>query len=171
MAHENTDLFSCITPRKNGVNYSVSVREQKYTVQIVWIETPTNPVCDSVCLCVWEWLSTLQIVWIETPTNPTMKVVDIAAIVKIAHQRPGVSVVVDNTFMSSYFQVSSTLCHQFTHVSSVCESKQKQRSVYENLLRFWFALCFLWQITWQWQLVIALNWTQSGHVVLLSVLN
>ena len=53
MAHENTDLFSCITPRKNGVNYSVSVREQKYTVQIVWIETPTNQ-CVTVFVCVCE---------------------------------------------------------------------------------------------------------------------
>jgi len=48
---------------------------------------------------------TLQIVWIETPTNPTMKVVDIATVAEIAHKRPGVIVVVDNTFMSSYFQV------------------------------------------------------------------
>jgi len=35
-----------------------------------------------------------------------MKIVDIAAVAKIAHQQPGVIVVVDNTFMSSYFQVS-----------------------------------------------------------------
>lgn len=43
--------------------------------------------------------------WIETPTNPTMKLVDIEAVAKVAHERPGVLVVVDNTFMSSYFQV------------------------------------------------------------------
>lgn len=45
-----------------------------------------------------------KMVWIETPTNPTMKLVDIEAVCKIAHQQPGVIVVVDNTFMSSYFQ-------------------------------------------------------------------
>jgi len=60
-----------------------------------------------VCLLVYVRVScsVLQIVWLETPTNPTMKVVDIAAVAEIAHKRPGVIVVVDNTFMSSYFQV------------------------------------------------------------------
>jgi len=52
-------------------------------------------------------------VWLETPTNPTMKVVDIAAIAEIAHQQPGVLVVVDNTFMSPYFQVSRVSGDQF----------------------------------------------------------
>jgi len=47
----------------------------------------------------------VQMVWLETPTNPMMKIVDIAAVSKIAHEQPGVIVVVDNTFMSSYFQV------------------------------------------------------------------
>jgi O-acetylhomoserine/O-acetylserine sulfhydrylase-like pyridoxal-dependent enzyme len=44
-------------------------------------------------------------VWIETPTNPTMQMVDIKACCDIAHQQEGVFVVVDNTFMSPYFQV------------------------------------------------------------------
>jgi cystathionine gamma-lyase len=43
-------------------------------------------------------------VWIETPTNPTLKLVDIKAVADIVHQHPGVMLVVDNTFMSSYFQ-------------------------------------------------------------------
>lgn len=43
--------------------------------------------------------------WIhlETPTNPLMGISDIAAISETAHRR-GVDVVVDNTFMSPYFQ-------------------------------------------------------------------
>ena len=41
--------------------------------------------------------------WIETPTNPLMTLTDIAAVSKIAHKH-GVEVVVDNTFMSPYFQ-------------------------------------------------------------------
>jgi cystathionine gamma-lyase len=45
-----------------------------------------------------------KLVWIETPTNPMMKIVDIEAVSKIAHQQPGILVAVDNTFMSSYFQ-------------------------------------------------------------------
>lgn len=44
-----------------------------------------------------------KMVWLETPTNPTLKLTDIAAIVKIAKQKQ-IMVVVDNTFMSPYFQ-------------------------------------------------------------------
>lgn len=45
-----------------------------------------------------------KMIWIETPTNPTMKIVDIEACSKVAHKHEGVRVVVDNTFMSPYFQ-------------------------------------------------------------------
>ena len=61
-------------------------------------------------------MSLSQIVWLETPTNPMMKVVDIAAVAEIAHQQPGVIVVVDNTFMSSYFQVTSASRRQFNNL-------------------------------------------------------
>jgi cystathionine gamma-lyase len=44
-----------------------------------------------------------KMVWLETPTNPTLKLVDIAAIAAIARRKGAISVV-DNTFMSSYFQ-------------------------------------------------------------------
>ena len=43
-------------------------------------------------------------VWIETPTNPTLKLVDIKAIAEITKAYPEIILVVDNTFMSSYFQ-------------------------------------------------------------------
>ncbi len=42
-------------------------------------------------------------VYLETPTNPLMGLTDIAAVSEIAHKR-GCEVVVDNTFMSPYFQ-------------------------------------------------------------------
>ncbi|KAJ1735291.1 cystathionine gamma-lyase cys3 [Coemansia biformis] len=44
-----------------------------------------------------------RIVWIETPTNPTLRLVDIAAAAEAAHEA-GLFVVVDNTFLSPYFQ-------------------------------------------------------------------
>ena len=44
-----------------------------------------------------------QMLWIETPTNPLMKVCDIAALGEVAHRR-GALLVVDNTFMSPFFQ-------------------------------------------------------------------
>nr|XP_040040790.1 cystathionine gamma-lyase-like [Gasterosteus aculeatus aculeatus] len=46
-----------------------------------------------------------KLVWIETPTNPTMKVVDIKACSELVHEyNKDIVVVVDNTFMSAYFQ-------------------------------------------------------------------
>ena len=44
-----------------------------------------------------------QMVFIETPTNPIMSITDIRAVADIAH-RQNCRVVVDNTFMSPYFQ-------------------------------------------------------------------
>jgi cystathionine gamma-lyase len=44
-----------------------------------------------------------KMVWIETPTNPTMKLVDIKATAAAARAK-GIWSIVDNTFMSPYFQ-------------------------------------------------------------------
>lgn len=41
--------------------------------------------------------------YIETPSNPTMKITDLEAIIKLAKER-NIFVVVDNTFLSPYFQ-------------------------------------------------------------------
>jgi cystathionine gamma-lyase len=49
-----------------------------------------------------------RLVWLETPTNPMLKVIDIAAVCKLAAARGGKSarpfVVVDNTFATPYLQ-------------------------------------------------------------------
>ncbi len=44
-----------------------------------------------------------RLVFLETPTNPLMELCDLGAISEASHRR-GVEVVVDNTFMSPYFQ-------------------------------------------------------------------
>jgi cystathionine beta-lyase/cystathionine gamma-synthase len=49
-----------------------------------------------------------RMVYVETPTNPLMSISDLAAISKICRRRK-VSLVVDNTFMSPYFQQPLTL--------------------------------------------------------------
>lgn len=49
-------------------------------------------------------LEYLQLVWIESPTNPLIKVVDIEAITELCHKLGNVIVAVDNTFLTSYFQ-------------------------------------------------------------------
>lgn len=47
--------------------------------------------------------SNTKLIWLESPTNPLMKLCDIKAISEIAREQ-NIIVVVDNTFMSSYFQ-------------------------------------------------------------------
>jgi len=54
------------------------------------------------------FLPSTKIVWIETPTNPTLKIFDIQAISEISHKKKAI-VVVDNTFLSPYFQKPLTL--------------------------------------------------------------
>ena len=49
------------------------------------------------------FLPSTKMVWIETPTNPTLKIFDIEAISEISHNNNAI-VVVDNTFLSPYFQ-------------------------------------------------------------------
>lgn len=44
-----------------------------------------------------------KMVWLESPTNPLMQLADIAAISARAHAH-GIKVVVDNTFLTPYFQ-------------------------------------------------------------------
>ena len=44
-----------------------------------------------------------RLIFLETPTNPLMQLCDLHAICELSHGR-GVEVVVDNTFMSPYFQ-------------------------------------------------------------------
>ena len=49
-----------------------------------------------------------KIVYIETPSNPTLKLTNIREVAKIAKEHDAVSIV-DNTFMSPYFQQPLTL--------------------------------------------------------------
>lgn len=47
-----------------------------------------------------------KMIWIESPSNPTLKIVDIQRVVAVARDyNRNILVVVDNTFMSPYFQV------------------------------------------------------------------
>src|SRR5213075_1573918 len=47
--------------------------------------------------------SRTKMVFVETPTNPMMQLTDIAGVSERAHRR-GIRVVVDNTFMTPFFQ-------------------------------------------------------------------
>ncbi|MCP3939414.1 MAG: cystathionine gamma-synthase [Actinomycetia bacterium] len=50
-----------------------------------------------------NWNPATQIVWLETPTNPLLTIVDIAAVAEVVHKH-GAKLVVDNTFASPYLQ-------------------------------------------------------------------
>lgn len=58
-----------------------------------------------------------KLIWIETPTNPLLKVVDIQAVTKIANAKK-IWTVVDNTFMSPYFQNPTDLGATMTYHST-----------------------------------------------------
>ncbi|XP_070523180.1 putative cystathionine gamma-lyase 2 isoform X2 [Cardiocondyla obscurior] len=45
-----------------------------------------------------------KMVWLETPTNPLMKVIDIKAVADSLKSRPDIILVVDNTFLTCYYQ-------------------------------------------------------------------
>lgn len=45
-----------------------------------------------------------KMVWIETPTNPLLTILDIKAIADMVHNKSKAFLVVDNTFLTSYFQ-------------------------------------------------------------------
>lgn len=48
--------------------------------------------------------SNTKLVWVETPTNPILTVVDIKLIAEIVHTKSKALLVVDNTFLTPYFQ-------------------------------------------------------------------
>ncbi|XP_043286466.1 cystathionine gamma-lyase [Venturia canescens] len=46
-----------------------------------------------------------KMVWLESPTNPLLKLIDIKAVTELVKsQRPEIIIVVDNTFLTCYFQ-------------------------------------------------------------------
>ncbi len=60
---------------------------------------------------------TTKLIWIESPTNPLLKIADISAIAKIA-KKHGLILVVDNTFLSPYFQKPLSLGADITVYST-----------------------------------------------------
>lgn len=101
-----TLLFSILKPREHIILsddiYGGTVRECSEILKTNGIEytqvdfTDMNLVKESV-------KENTKMMFIETPTNPMMKVADIESICNFAHSK-GIMVVVDNTFLTPYFQ-------------------------------------------------------------------
>ena len=58
-----------------------------------------------------------RLIWLESPTNPLLKLIDIAAVARLAHERQ-VMVAVDNTFASPYCQRPLALGADVVHYST-----------------------------------------------------
>ncbi len=69
----------------------------RYRLRVSWIDTRD---LDAVANAM---RPETRLVFIESPTNPLMEITDIAAVAELAHQR-GITVAVDNTFLSPYLQ-------------------------------------------------------------------
>lgn len=66
-------------------------------IEFVWVDTSDLAAVEAAVT------PETRLVFVETPTNPLMEITDIAAVAEIAHAA-GARLVVDNTFLSPYFQ-------------------------------------------------------------------
>ncbi len=71
--------------------------QSNFTIQVSFVDArDTRQVASAI-------RENTRLIWLETPTNPLLKLCDIKEISRIAQQHK-IPVVVDNTFMSPYFQ-------------------------------------------------------------------
>lgn len=80
-----------------GGTYDLFVDLAKFGVKVSFLDTSDlNSVENAI-------LAHTKLVFLETPANPTMKLTDIKAVSDIAHDKEA-KVMVDNTYMTPYFQ-------------------------------------------------------------------
>ncbi|HPG25050.1 MAG: PLP-dependent transferase [Spirochaetaceae bacterium] len=70
---------------------------EKFGVRVQYVDFTERASLDSIAR------EAPALVWLESPTNPMLKILDIAAISRVASAQ-GIPVLVDNTFASPYFQ-------------------------------------------------------------------
>jgi len=70
----------------------------RFGVEVTFVDA-SNP--DNVKMAMKE---NTRVVYLETPANPTLKIMDLEAISKIAHEKDDCLVVMDNTFCTPYIQ-------------------------------------------------------------------
>jgi cystathionine beta-lyase/cystathionine gamma-synthase len=68
-----------------------------FGLEVTYVDTEDLPAVEDAIR------GNIRYLYAETPTNPLMSLSDIAALAEIAH-RHGIEMIVDNTFMSPYFQ-------------------------------------------------------------------
>ncbi|KAM6327416.1 cystathionine gamma-lyase [Podargus strigoides] len=92
------DTIICMDDVYGGTNRYFSQIAGKMGLNVVFVDC-TKKECLEAAIT-----PETKLVWIETPTNPTLKVIDIQACADVVHKHKDVLLVVDNTFMSAYFQ-------------------------------------------------------------------
>ena len=111
LAAEATILFTFIKPGDHIVGFDdlyggtkrmFNLWKEKYNITVSLVDATQPQLVEEAIR------PETRLVWLETPTNPLLKVCDIAAISEIAH-RHNLLVIVDNTFLSPYFQNPTVL--------------------------------------------------------------
>jgi cystathionine gamma-lyase len=111
LAAEAALLFTLLKPGDHVIGFDdlyggtkrlFNMWKEKYDLRVSLVDATQPHLIEEAIL------PETRLVWLETPTNPLLKVCDIAAISEIAH-RHDLLVIVDNTFLSPYFQNPSAL--------------------------------------------------------------
>ncbi len=105
MAAISTAVFSAVRAGDHiiadeviyGNTYDLFVDLQKFGIDVTFIDTSDIHNVEAA------FRPSTKLVFFETPANPTLKLTDIKAVCDIAHERKA-CVIVDNTFMTPYFQ-------------------------------------------------------------------
>lgn len=120
------DHVICMDDVYGGTNRYFSKIASKFCISVSFVDLtdprtidkeikPNTKVSGKFGFCIEMWIFSLiidlfvflKLIWIENPTNPMMKVVDIRTISRYAKFKSrDVMVVVDNTFLTPYFQVN-----------------------------------------------------------------
>lgn len=91
------DHIICSDDLYGGVVRLIHVVSEKNGLEVDFVDTRDLEVLKKA------FKSNTKAVYFETPSNPMMHITDIGEVARIAHKR-GAFVIVDNTFMSPYFQ-------------------------------------------------------------------
>ncbi len=76
--------------------------EEKYNLQVSLVDATVPSMIEAAIR------PDTRMIWLESPTNPLLRVCDIKVICEIAHKH-NILVIVDNTFLSPYFQNPAVL--------------------------------------------------------------
>ncbi|XP_010356976.1 cystathionine gamma-lyase isoform X2 [Rhinopithecus roxellana] len=92
------DQIICVDDVYGGTNRYFRQVASEFGLKISFVD------CSKIKLLEAAITPETKLVWIETPTNPILKMIDIEACAHIVHKHGDIILVVDNTFMSPYFQ-------------------------------------------------------------------